>query len=72
MLVRSVSFLPVSIKSTNPMQKYPHIIEMFSCTGKMLAFMFLFLINSLISSGTYSTPKLLKETISLLLQNKAI
>ena len=60
MLVRLVSFLPASIKSTNPMQKYPHIIEMFSCTGKILAFMFLFPINSLISSGAYSALKLLK------------
>ena len=46
------------------MQKYPHIIELFSCTRKILAFMFLFLINSLISSGIYSTPKLSKWTMS--------
>ena len=38
----------------------------------MLAFMFLLPINSLISSGIFSTPKLLKETISFLLQNKAV
>ena len=44
----------------NPMQKYPHITELFACTRKMLAFMFLFPINSLISSGTCSTPKLSK------------
>ena len=44
------------------MEKYPHIIELFSCTRKMLVFMLLFpgnsLINYLISSGIYSTPKL--------------
>ena len=40
--------------------KVPHIIELFACTQKMLAIMFLFPINSLISSGTYSTPKLSK------------
>ena len=60
MFVKSVNFLPASIKSMNPMQKYPHIIELFACTRKMLAFMFLFPINSLISSGTCSTPKLSK------------
>ena len=50
------------------MQKYPHIIELPSCIRKMLAFIFLFyeaedegrLTKSLIYSGIYSTPKLLK------------
>ena len=60
MLVKSVSFLPASIKSINPMQKYPLIIEVFACTRKMLALKFLFLINSLISSGTKLKPKLSK------------
>ena len=60
MFVKSVSFLPASIKSMNPMQKYSHITELFACTRKMFAFMFLFPINSLISSGTCSTPKLSK------------
>ena len=60
MLVKLVSFLPASIKSINPMQKYPHIIELLACTQKVLALMFLFPITSLISSGTYSTLKLLK------------
>ena len=41
MLVKSVSCLPASIKSMNPMQKYPHITELFACTRKMLAIMFL-------------------------------
>ena len=62
--VQSVNFLPANIKSINPMQKYPHIIELFSCTQKMLVFIFLFpgnsLIDFLISSGIYSTPKLSK------------
>ena len=53
----------------NPMQNYTHIMELFSCTRKMLAFMFLFPINYLISSGMCS--KLSKKTISPLLQNKA-
>ena len=52
------------IKSINPMEKYPHIIEISSCTQKMLVFIFLFpgnvLINSLISLGIYSTLKLSK------------
>ena len=57
MLVKSVNFLPPSIKSMNPIQKYPHITELFACTRKILAIMFLFPANSLISSGTCSTPK---------------
>ena len=60
MRVKSVSFLPVSIKSMNSMQKYPHITELFACTRKILAIMFLYLINYLISSGTCPTPKLWK------------
>ena len=72
MFVKSVSFLPASIKSINPMQRYPHITELFACTRKMFAFMFLFPINSLISLETCSTPKLSKKTTSFLLQNKAI
>ena len=40
----------------NPMQNY--FTELFACTQKMLAIMFLFPANSLISSGTCSTPKL--------------
>ena len=42
------------------MQKYPHITESFVYTRKMLAFMFLFRTNSLISSVMRSTPKLSK------------
>ena len=56
MFVKSLTFLPASIKSMNPMQKYPHI----PWTRKMLAIMFLFQTNSLISLGTCSTPKLAK------------
>ena len=58
MFARSVSFLLASIKSMNPMQKYPNITELFACTRKMLAIMFLFPTSSLISSETCSTPKL--------------
>ena len=57
MFVKSVSFLPANIKLINPMQKLPHITELFACTQKMLAIMFSFPTNSLISSGTGSTPK---------------
>ena len=32
----------------NPLQKNPHITELFACTLKMSAIMFLFPINSLI------------------------
>ena len=59
-LVKSVNFLFASIKSMNPMQKYPQVIELLACTLKILAFMFLFPTNYLISPGTFSTPKLSK------------
>ena len=58
--VKSFNSLLESIKSMNPMQKYSHIIEVFACTRKILAIISLFLIKPLISSGTYSTPKLSK------------
>ena len=60
MLVKSHNFLPASIKSMNPMQKYPRNTELFACTQKIVVIMFLFPANSLISSGTCSTPKLSK------------
>ena len=60
MIIKSVNFLPASIKSMNPIQKYPYITELFACTWKISATMFLFLTNSLISSGTSSTPELSK------------
>ena len=60
MLLKLVSFLPASIKSVNPMQKYAHITELFVCTRKMLAIMFLFPASSIISSAACSTPKLSK------------
>ena len=34
--IKSVNFLPASLKSMNPMQKYPHIIELFDCILNML------------------------------------
>ena len=60
MFVKSVSFLPTSIKSINPMQKYLYITESSACTRKMFTSMFLFPINSSISIGTCSMPKLSK------------
>ena len=59
MFVKSVSSLPASIKSMNPMQKI-HVTESFPCTQKILAIMFLFLTNSLVSLGTCPKPKLSK------------
>ena len=58
MFLKSVSFLPASIKSINPMQKYPHITELFVLEKCLL--LFLFPTNYLISLGTCSTPKLSK------------
>ena len=55
--VYSVKVFPASIKSIKPIQKYPHIIESYSCTLNILALMFSLLINALIYLGIYSTPK---------------
>ena len=63
-MLKLVSFLPASIKWKNPMQKYPHITELFACTQKILTIMFLFPINSSISSETCSTPKLSSRFIT--------
>ena len=51
---------PANIESINPIQKYPHIIELSACILNMFAFVFLCPINVLGSLGTCSTPKLLK------------
>ena len=62
--VKSVNFLPDNIKSTNPMEKYPHITESFACIRKMLDIMFLLCkVRSIIvqiSLGICSKPKLWK------------
>ena len=51
MFLKSVSLVPASIKSMNPMQKYAHITEWFACTRKN---------GLLVPSGTCSKPKLSK------------
>ena len=43
--VNSVKVFPLSIKSINPIQKYPQITESSACILKMFVLMFLFLIN---------------------------
>ena len=57
--VNSVKVFPARIKSINPIQIYPHIIEWDACILKIFV-MFLLLINAIISLGTCSTPKELK------------
>ena len=59
--VYSVKVFPLSIKSINSIQKYPHIIESNACTLKI----FVAIdkeqpINALISFGICPTPKLSK------------
>ena len=39
--VNSVKVFSESIKSINPIQKYPHIIELHDCILKIFVFMFL-------------------------------
>ena len=66
--VFSVKVFLEIIKSINPIQKYPHIIESYACILKIFLVMFLLceaedeerLINTLISLGICSTPKISK------------
>ena len=44
----------------NPVQKYPHIIELSACILDMSVFVFLCSVNLLISLGTCSAKKLSK------------
>ena len=52
--------LPVNIKSINPIQKYPHVIEWYAFILQIFVMIFLFPMNFVISFGIYSTPKLSK------------
>ena len=53
----SVKVFPASIESIKLIQNYPHIIKSYACILKIFVFMFLSLINVLISFGICSTPK---------------
>ena len=56
--VNSVEVFPASIKSVNPIQKYPHIIESYALILKMfVAIDKELLINVFISLGICFTPK---------------
>ena len=57
-LVKSVKVMPASIKSINPIQKYPQITESYGCIVKMSVTIIDLSIN--IFFGICSTPKLLK------------
>ena len=57
-LVNSVNVFPASIKSINPIQKYPHIIKSYASILKIfVAIDKERLINVFISFGICSTPK---------------
>ena len=49
--VESSKLLPFKIKSINPIQKYPCIIESYACILETFVIIFLFPINLLISFG---------------------
>ena len=53
--------MPSSMKSINPVQKYPHITESYACILKIFVAAIDLSINTLISFGICSTPKLLKN-----------
>ena len=59
-LAKSVKVLPASMKSINPIQKYPHIIESYACILKVFAITIDLSINILISFGICSNEKLSK------------
>ena len=59
-LKKSVKLLPLRIKSINPIQKYPLIIESYACILKIFVKNVDWSINFLISFGMCSTPKLSK------------
>ena len=63
-LVKSVKLLSLSVKSINPIQKYPHITELHACILKIYFCMFLLPVNLLITFRMCSTPKLSKYVIS--------
>ena len=42
-LVKSVKVLPLSIKSINPIQKYPHITESYACILKNICYNYRFI-----------------------------
>ena len=59
-LVKSVTLLPSSLKSIDPIQKYQHIIESYASILNKFVIIKDLSINFLISLGVYSTPKLSK------------
>ena len=59
------------MKSINPIQMYPHIIESYACTLQIAIEMFLFPMNFIISFGICSTPKLSKYVSFLAFTYKA-
>ena len=69
--INSVKVFPASIKSINPIQKYPHIIESYACILKIFVVMFLLLINTLTSFEICSTPKEPNKVTSSLWTYKA-
>ena len=52
--------LPASIKSINPIQKYPYITESYACILKIFVITVDLSIDFLISFRMYFTPKLSK------------
>ena len=64
--------MPASIKSINPIQKYPHISESYARILKIFATTINLSTNILISFGICSTPKLSKYVTLLFNACKAI
>ena len=70
-LVYSNKRLPLSIKTINIVQTYPHINESFSCILKIFVMIFLFPMNFFNYLGIYSTPNLSKYVVLLSFTYKA-
>ena len=71
-LIKSVKVLPASIKSINPIEKYPHIIESYACILKIFAVTIDLSINISITFEICSIPNLLKSVTLILNAYKAI
>ena len=73
----SVKLLPFSLKSINPIQKYPHFIEFYTCILKIFVVIVdplpvLLPMDFFICFGMCSTSKLPKDVFVLSLEYRAI
>ena len=64
-LVKLLKLLSLSIKSLNPIEKYPQLVQSFVCILKVFVKIVDLSINFMTSFGICSTPKLSKQVTQL-------